>query len=92
MSGITTATVLAGIGAAATVGSTIKSITSKPSSPKKAPTPVVDTGPANVDPAVAEQAAVAPGRAANIASGATDSSTSLASDEQYSVKKKLLGD
>lgn len=89
MSGVTTATVLAGVTAAAAVGSTAYSIANKPSAPKQAATPVADTGDTNTDPSVTDQSNVGPGRAANIAGG---NDPSLSGDDQYSVKKKLLGD
>ncbi len=90
MSGITTATVLAGITAAAAVGSTAYSIATKPSAPKAAAAPVADTGDTNTTPSVTDQSTPGPGRAANIAAGG--SGPSADSGDEYSVKKKLLGD
>lgn len=90
MSGVTTATVLAGVTAAAAVGSTAYSIANKPSAPKAAALPVADTGDANTSPTVTDQSAAGPGRAANIVAG--DGGPSVNSGDDYSVKKKLLGD
>lgn len=90
MSGVTTATVLAGVTAAAAVGSTAYSIANKPSAPKAAAAPTADTGATNTDAATTADANLGPGRAANIVAGGNDGA-SLDSD-QYSVKKKLLGD
>lgn len=94
MSGITVASVAAAVGAAASVGSAAYGIASgggkKSSAPTPAPTPVSDTGSTNTSKSVTDQSAAGPGRAANIAAGADQGS--LNSDDQYSVKKKLLGD
>lgn len=92
MSGVTTATVLAGVTAAAAVGSTAYSLATKPSAPKTAATPVADTGATNTSAAVTDQSASGPGRAANIAAGNDSGSLNATSDDQYSIKKKLLGD
>lgn len=91
MSGVTTATVLAGITAAAAVGSTAYSIANKPSAPKAAAAPTMDSGASNTDAATTAEAQLGPGRAADIAAGG-DSGSSLDESDQYSVKKKLLGD
>lgn len=73
-------------------GSAAYSIANKPTAPKGAATPTMDSGAANTTKAVTDASDAGPGRAANIAAGDSGPSLSDSADDQYSVKKKLLGD